>query len=212
MFNQTFRTMKKITLLTFMLIVFLSMNALAQEDELDPEEETVSTNLSYNKGDMILQGGISLGYYGYGYAGSRTGFTIPLSAAFEYGFSKDISAGPFLGFARWSYDYLDYSYSYTFTTFGARGSFHYLPYLNEIMETEIDPSQFDFYFTLLLGLEFRNYSTSYETYADEQDNDVNPIFRPVIGFKYYFNPTFSAFVEGGRGIFGYAKIGVSMKF
>jgi hypothetical protein len=80
------------------------------------------------------------------------------------------------------------------------------------METEIDPSKFDFYVTLLMGLEFRSYSTSYDTAVDQYDNDVNLIFGPVVGFKYYFNPTFSAFVEGGRGALGYGKIGVSMKF
>jgi hypothetical protein len=204
--------MKKVTLLTLAFIALLSFSALAQEESADEQQDTVPTDLSYIQGDKILQGGISLGYYGYGYIGSRTGFTLPLSASFEYGVSKDISAGPFLGFARWSYDYLDYSYSWTFTTVGVRGSFHYLPYLNEIMETEIDASKFDFYLTLLLGLEFRNYSTSYEDYTDRYDNDVNGVFGPLLGFKYYFNPTFSAFVEGGRGVFGYGKIGVSMKF
>jgi hypothetical protein len=204
--------MKKITLLTLILVTFLSITALSQEESVDAENDSIRTDLTYNQGDKILQGGISLGYYGYGYLGSRSGFTVPLSAAFEYGFHKDISAGPFLGFARWSYDYLDYSYAWTFTTFGVRGSFHYLPYLNDIMETEIDPSKFDFYVTLLLGLELRNYSTSYENATDQYENDVNGIFGPVVGFKYYFNPTFSAYVEGGRGMFGYAKLGVSMKF
>ena len=203
--------MKKITLLTLIIVTFLSLNAFAQVENVDAGNDSVQTELTYNKGDMILQGGLSLAYYGYGYVGSRTGFTIPISASFEYGIHEDISGGPFIGFARWSYDW-DYSYSWTFTSFGVRGSFHYLPYLNEILENEIDASQFDFYLTLITGLEIRTYSTNNENYTDYYENDVKLIFGPVAGFRYYFNPNFSAFFEGGRGALGYGKIGVSMKF
>jgi len=202
--------MKKAYLLPLVLITFLSFQAFSQEENIDNQQDTtISKDLSYNEGDLILQVGTSFGYYGYGYVGSRTGFTLPLTASVEYGITENISVGPYLGFARWSYEYTDYKYSWTFISLGGRGSFHYLPYFNEIFESDLDESKYDFYLTLIAGIELRNYSTTYDT--DRYDNDVNVIFGPVFGFKYYFNPSFSVFFEGGRGAFGYGNIGVSMK-
>ena len=205
--------MKKFHLLTLVLITFLSFQAFSQEENIDNQEDTtISEDLSYNEGDIILQVGTSFGYYGYGYAGSRTGFTLPLTATLEYGITENISVGPYLGFARWSYEgYSDYRYSWTFISLGARGSFHYLPYFNEIFESNLDESKYDFYLTLIAGIEIRNFSSSDDYYDDYYDNDVNGVFGPVFGFKYYFNPSFGVFFEGGRGAFGYGKIGVSLK-
>jgi hypothetical protein len=206
--------MKKIYLLTLVFVTILSTTAFAQEETNDDPQDTTKTNLdlSYNKGDVLAQAGISLGYYGYGYSGSRTGFTLPITASLEYGISDKISAGPYAGFARWSYKYYDYKYSWTFISLGARGSFHYTQFFNEIFDTDLDESKYDLYVTVIAGIEIRNFSSSDDFFTDYYDNDVTGVFGPMLGFRYYFNPSFSAFFEGGRGAFGYGNFGVSMKF
>jgi len=208
------KEMKKICLLIIVSVSLLTIKTYSQEEKTDTQKDTTKLNieLSYNKGDMLLQGGISLGYYGYGYSGTRTGFTLPLTASFEYGISEYISAGPYAGFARWSYKYYDYKYSWSFISIGARGSFHYTSFFNEIFDTELDETKYDLYVTLIAGFEIRNFTSSDEFLNDYYSNDVSGVFGPMMGIKYYFNPSFSAYIEGGRGAFGYGNFGVSMKF
>ena len=139
--------MKK--LITMIMIMGLMGNVMAQESE----------SLAYKKGDNIIQAGITFGYYGYGFAGSRSLSVPPLTGSLELGIHEYVSVGPYLGFASWNYDWLTYGdYSYNILSVGARGSFHYLPLLNEALDTEFDLEKLDFYITLLIGLEFQNFS------------------------------------------------------
>ena len=167
--------------------------------------------LSY-RGLNLLGGGISLGYYSYGYMGSRSMGVPPLSAYYEMGVHEHITAGPFLGFARWSYRYSawDYNYSWTFITAGARGSFHATGFMNEILGTEVDEEKIDWYLTLFAGMEFRNYSHSGISETDYA-NQSRFFIGPSAGVRYYFTPSMAAYFEGGRGAFGALSFGVSFK-
>src|SRR5690606_28712685 len=90
-------------LLITLLIICVCYAAQAQSSQTVQVE---SGDLAYNQDDKIAQLGISFGTYGYGfgYVGSRS-FTLPVTASLEFGFHEYLSAGPFIGFASWRYDY-----------------------------------------------------------------------------------------------------------
>ncbi len=177
-----------------------------------PSANLAAQDIQSYRDQNLLGGGLSLGYYSYGYMGSRTMGMPPLSAYFETGVHDHITAGPFLGFARWSYRYasLNYNYSWTFINAGVRGSFHLTGFMNEIFGTEIDEEKIDWYFTLLAGLEFRQYSDSGNTTLD-YGNSTNFFLGPSAGVRYYITPPIAVFFEGGRGALGALTFGVSLR-
>lgn len=195
--------MKKIVLSLMLLgMLLMTKKSYAQES-------------TYQKGDKLLYAGVSFGLYNYGYGwGARSGGLIPVNAALEFGVHDKISVGPYLGYASFKYDYGGgYRHGWNFYSFGARGSFHYLSYLNEFLDLNIDESKFDFYATLLAGLEVQryvapNYNGSESIYA----NNTYVRFGPFLGFKYMFNDKIGAYLEGGRGALGYGTIGLAAKF
>jgi hypothetical protein len=189
--------MKKLTLLFLFVIASLSsLDSYAQRG-------------AYNMGDKIFMAGVSFGTYGYGYLGNRGG-GIPLYASLEFGVHESISVGPYIGYASYGYDYGIYNYRWNFLSLGAKGSWHYLPLLNRELELNIDDDRFDFYLSLFLGYENRSYSG--DTFGVSYGNEGRVVFAPVLGFKYLFTPNVGAFLELGRGTFGYATIGVSLTF
>ncbi len=203
--------MKKLCTLT-LLIGSLAFTTQAQNTVRVGES---GGGLAYDKGDKIFMAGISFGYYGYGYLGGRSVSVPPLTAALELGIHENFSVGPYVGYASWSYDYTSFNYSWNFLAVGARGSFHYVPVLNEALDLSLDEEKLDFYVSLLAGLEFQSYSgDSFGGVFGDDEYSNNTRFRlgPVLGFKYKFNDNFGAYFEGGRGAFGYGTIGVAIHF
>ncbi len=96
--------------------------------------------------------------YGYGYLGGRSVSIPPLTAALEFGVHENFSVGPYVGYASWNYDYTSFNYSWNFLAVGARGSFHYVPVLNEALDLSLDEEKLDFYVSLLVGMEFQTFS------------------------------------------------------
>jgi len=191
--------MKK-TLCTLLSLFLLATLTLGQES-------------SYVKGDKIIQAGFSAGTFGYGFYGSRSGFTLPFNAAAELGFHKFLSAGPYVGFARWKYDYAYGDYSWTFFSIGGRISAHYIPFINEWWGWDIDEKKFDFYLTGLLGLEFRTFDMEETGISDDfYDNETHLIIGPVLGFRYMLTDSWALYFEGGRGALGYGTLGASLRF
>ena len=187
-----------------LLLLIFSLSGLAQSDL--PET-------SFRGNSQFLQPGISLGYYGYGYVGSRTGFSLPLSLVYEKNFGNNISGGGFIGYARYAYQGTsDYKYSWTFLNFGARASYHYIPFLNDALDMDIDSEKYDFYLTLMLYFENRSFSSSDDFYQGRYDNESNAGLGSVAGFRYHLNNKWSLFFEGGRGTFGYGTFGVTAYF
>jgi hypothetical protein len=181
---------------------------------------------AYSKGDKLFNAGISFGgyNYGFGHTYARAGAFIPVNASLEFGVHDYISIGPYVGYASWKYD-IDWSNSYyyyntyRFVSVGARASLHYVPLLNEHLDFSINESKWDFYFTLQAGLDFRR------SFVASNDPDFNtrdwqrmhyrstvPVGGPFLGFKYLFTPNFGAYLEVGRGAFGYGTLGLSAKF
>ncbi len=204
--------MKKLCTLT-LLIGSLAFSAQAQNTVRVGDSYG---GLAYNKGDKIFMAGISFGYYGYGYLGGRSVSVPPLTAALELGIHENFSVGPYVGYASWSYDYISFNYSWNFIAVGARGSFHYVPVLNEALDLSLDEEKLDFYVTLIVGLEFQTRTGDDNLSGifgeNDSDTDISPQFGPVLGFKYKFNDKFGVYFEGGRGAFGYGTIGVAIHF
>lgn len=175
----------------------------------------VKSQEAYEEGDILLNAGISFGTYGYGFVGNSS-FTVPITISGEYGIHEYFSVGAMLGYAKWSYDwgYLgdNYEYSWTYISFGARGSFHYLPLANEHLDFDIDTEKFDFYLSVFLGLENRNYKTNYDYLNNYYSNDTRARLGTFAGFKYMFSDNFGMFLEGGAHAFGYLTLGASLKF
>jgi hypothetical protein len=172
--------------------------------------------IDYNR-SSILGAGLSVGYYSYGFMGSRSLSIPPLGAYYEFGVHEKITVGPFAGLARWNYSYTgfgsEFNYSWTFFQIGGRGSYHMVALLNDWFDAEMDESKIDIYLSLLLGLEFRSYNVSSSFDGNDQfSSDMHLFIGPIAGFRYYLNPSIALFLEGGRGSFGALTFGVSSKF
>lgn len=191
--------MKKLTvLLVAILLTISSLQIKAQSSQ------------AYAKGDKVVQLGLSLGSFGSRYLGYSGGFSVPLNASAEFGIHDYISVGPFVGYNRWKYRYYDGNYGWNFLAVGARGSFHYLPFLNELLETSVDEDKFDFYATFLLGLNFISYRDGENSYYYGRYTRLT--LGPALGFRYKFNENFGAYAEAGRGSLGFLTLGASLHF
>ncbi len=201
--------MKKLCTLT-LLIASLALTAQAQNTVR--VGDSGGGGLAYNKGDKIFMAGISFGGYSYGYLGGRSVSIPPLTAALEFGVHENFSVGPYVGYASWNYDYTSFNYSWNFLAVGVRGSFHYVPVLNEALDLSLDEEKFDFYVSLLVGMEFQTFSGDEfgGLFGDAYGNNSRFRLGPVLGFKYKFNDKFGVYFEGGRGAFGYGTIGLAI--
>jgi hypothetical protein len=194
---------------SFGLFALVAVFALISHPAKSQDTSAVFTR-EYNR---IFQGGTSFGYYGYGYIGDRVGFTLPLSVAYEQYVDDHISVGGFLGYSRYRYEgYNNNRYGWTFFNFGPRASFHYLHLLNDLFDQDLKAQKWDFYVSLLLNFESRSFSADSDYYADEYTDSFRMWLGPVAGFRYRFSDNFSAYFEGGRGVFGYGTLGVSYFF
>jgi hypothetical protein len=166
---------------------------------------------AYKQGDNLLSAGISLGGYNYGlgYVGGRSIGMIPLSASFERGINDKFSVGAYAGYASWNYGSGGYKWGWSYTSVGARGSFHYLPWLNETLDLSLDEDKLDFYVAALAGLEFQRPTGEWSGY--NYVNATRFFVGPVLGFRYMFKPTLGAFFEAGRGALGYGTFGLTFR-
>lgn len=189
--------MRKISLLAAMLVMLNTAPSFSQ-------------GVDYSDVN-IFGAGISLGWYGHGFYGSRSISIPPLSAYYEMGVHEYITAGPFVGFNRWSYRYSNSRYSWTYIHAGLRGSFHYSGILNEMLDGDIDESKLDLYVTLMSGLQLQTYTTNEPFLEGLYDNRVRFFLGPVAGLRYNFSESFGVFAEGGYGSLGALTLGISMK-
>jgi hypothetical protein len=196
---------------TLALLIFTTSFAFAQNDQ-----EVSSGNAAYAKGDKIFQAGIGFGSFNYGHAGTKSVGLPPLTASVELGIHDHISVGPYLGYGSWKYSQTFYgnkfNYSWNYLSVGVRGSFHYLPFLNEGLELGLDEEKFDFYASLALGLEKAKLKSDGEDEFYGESSATGFRLAPVLGFKYRFNEKFGTYLELGRGVLSVGSIGVSVNF
>lgn len=149
-------------------------------------------------GINLLNAGIGLGTYGlYGTGG------LPLTASFEHGFSKNISAGIETGIVQRKF--AD-GWKYSYFIFGARGSYHF----NEVLN--VSNPKLDVYGGA--GLLYRHFKVKYsgewdELYGKSSSGDVTLDLHA--GARYMFSDNLGGFAELGYGI-SPLKLGVSLKF
>ena len=184
---------KKILLAAGILFSLLSQNNLFAQQ---------SSGFSDVKGVNVLNAGIGIGSYGMSGTGG-----LPITASFEHGFSKNISAGVNLGLVHKSYaDYWKYNY----LLIGVRGSYH----LGEALK--IANPNVDVYAGA--GLLYRRFSVKYggsdselDDYYGGQASSGDMTIDLHAGGRYLFNNHLGAFAEVGYGI-SPLQLGLTVKF
>ncbi|MFO7874557.1 MAG: hypothetical protein R6U62_08740 [Bacteroidales bacterium] len=153
----------------------------------------------------IVGGGLSLNYT-YGYVGSRSLRVPPVVAYVEIGVHERITVGPFFGYSRWSYP----ARTHSFVNVGGRASFHLSPFLNEVLDANIDVNEFDIYAAMFSGLELRIHGPSAEDNSGSYIDNTRLFLGPVAGLRYNFSDNIGVFSEMGRGALGALTIGISL--
>lgn len=165
--------MKKIlTILCAVVLVFSATLASAQG--------------RYDKGDVLLNAGIGLGYY---YAGG-----VPLQVSAEWAVNDVISVGPYFGYTSYNYNWgFGDRWRYTFIDIGVRGSYHF----NEIFE--INNEKVDVYGGAFLGFLISSFSG--ETFTGYNDPYSGGLRLGIhAGARYFFSERVAGYGELGYGI------------
>jgi hypothetical protein len=164
----------------------------------------------YNKGDVTVNAGLSVGLigYGFGYYGGASGF-VPLYANVEFSITPQWSVGPYIGYYGRSYS--DGDLRFMALSFGGRGVFHASEFLNDKLNTSINEDKLDLYAAVHLGAEIVTWRYPDNIADGFYSNSTRIIVGPVIGIRYLFSPNFGAFLETGRGAFGIATLGITFK-
>ncbi len=198
--------MKKLTLLLIILLA-ASLTFAQNTVSLDP-----SGDRAYEEGDKIFQVGIGFGRAAGGYGFGSYGFGLPVLASLEFGLHEYFSVGPYAAFARYNFNYAGARTGLhaTYFSVGARGSFHYVPLINDALDLDIDESKIDLYVTALLGLE--TYSVDYDDIPGASGSTSGLDFGTVIGGRYMFGDNLGVYSELGYGALSVFTIGLSYIF
>ena len=139
----------------------------------------------YDKGDVLLNAGIGLGYY---YAGG-----VPLLVSGEWAVNDVITVGPYLGYTSYNYNWgFGGGWRYTFIDLGVRGSYHF----NELFE--IRNEKVDVYGGAFLGFLISSYSGDNGFYDDPYSGGLRLGIHA--GARYFFSDKVAGYGELGYGI------------
>ena len=181
---------------------------------------------THQKGDILLNPSITLGWYEYGYGLNRVSVVPPVGLNFEYHLSDIFGFGlegtymsrKYKNFTPTSFDY-DYKYSYQAVS--ARLSFHYLDLLRKWFSEELSGGSFDnvdLYLTASAGYQWVNTTETWLSGNAGSNRNESRYFESsyisnfAAGARYYVSDNFGVFAEGGRNTFGWVKIGATLKF
>lgn len=153
----------------------------------------------YDKGDVLLNLGIGLGY-------SYFGGGIPLLISAEFVVHDAITVGPYFGYTSYNgYRYGGFSNNYRYTSIdlGVRGSYHF----SELFE--IRNEKVDVYGGAALGYSITGTNYDYRFYglSDPYPNRVQ--FGLHAGTRYFFTEKIAGFGELG---FGLATLALGLTF
>jgi hypothetical protein len=156
----------------------------------------VSGQGRYDKGDVLLNAGIGLGYY---YAGG-----VPLQISAEFAVNDVISVGPYLGYTSYNYNWGGSAkWRYTFLDIGVRGSYHF----SELFE--IRNEQVDVYGGAFLGYLISSFSG--DTFTGYNDPYGSTLRLGIhAGIRYFFNEKVAGYGELGYGM-APLSLGVTFK-
>jgi len=183
--------MKKL-LLGLLITVVMQGSLLAQGTKENGFTDVKAVN--------FFNAGIGLGSYGLSGTGG-----VPVTASFEHGFTKNITAGLGLGFIQKKYAS---DWKYTYLLFGARGSYHFYEAL------KITSPKLDVYGGA--GLFYRHFSFKYKDATGDGDFNYNSSggdldFELHAGARYLFGTSVGAYAELGYGI-SPLQLGLTFKF
>ncbi|MFT5820044.1 MAG: hypothetical protein ACI8ZM_001278 [Crocinitomix sp.] len=180
--------------------------------------------LSIEKGDILINPSITLGWYDYGYSWDVVNILPPVALNFEYASTNYLSFGleAEYGLRRYKdnlFTSSDYLYKYEYKTVNFRGSFHYLDFLKNMLEDKLggfNSDKLDFYIGVSTGLLWINTTekwdqTGTEVQHERKTFDSTLRFGYFAGFRYYFSNRFGAFLETGKNPMGWAKVGLTLK-
>ncbi|MDO1445220.1 hypothetical protein Q0590_03105 [Rhodocytophaga aerolata] len=174
-----------------------------------------SAKAQYEKGDILINPGISIGGYGYYNYGlySNSGGFLPLTINAEYSINDMFSVGGYAGYYSRTYKYSnDYKDRWTALSIGARGTLHASGLLNDQLDLNINEEKLDIYASLLLGFETYSWKVDEKWGGSNYYNNGSRVFPGLtFGARYFFTPKFGGYLELGRNAFGYLNLGVSFK-
>ncbi|HEU5146856.1 MAG TPA: hypothetical protein VFT90_09080 [Chryseosolibacter sp.] len=166
--------MKKILTILFAVALVFSAATLA------------SAQARYDKGDVLVNAGIGLGYY---YAGG-----VPLQLSAEWAVNDVFSVGPYFGYTSYNYNWgFGDRWRYTFIDIGVRGSYHF----SELFE--INNEKVDIYGGAFLGFLISSFSG--ETFTGYNDPYGGGVRLGIhAGARYFFSEKVAGFGELGYGL------------
>jgi hypothetical protein len=158
----------------------------------------VSTgNAQYDKGKSYIGPRIGIGVYGN---------SIALGAGYEYGATKEISAGALLDYYQWCYDpFAGYGGKYTYIIIGAQGNYHFGKLFK--WDSRIDP-----FAGLILAYENISWRWTGQAWGSPWSPSASGIaLGGQIGIRYFLSPKVALYGQIGFGV-TYLKAGVDFKF
>jgi len=199
--------------LTAMVLFSLSANVNAQGQK------------SLEKGDILINPSITLGWYDYGYGLDIVNILPPVGLNFEYAVSPYFSWGVEAEYGLRQYKDFgfvtgSYEHKYEYKGIGLRGSFHYLDLLKNLLDDKLgslNSDKIDFYVGAAAGYMIINTTQKWNDGVvsekhERKSFDSATRFGFFAGFRYYFSPNFGAFLETGKNSLGWAKVGLTLKF
>lgn len=177
--------------------------------------------------NIMINPSISFGHVGgyyspYTYGGAYSpgyGFTPNFMISAKLTFHEYVSAGPYFGYT-WATSDNYYGVGdedrVTTTAFGAKGTFHYWNMLDKLIsDIDFRSDEFDLYANVYIGARLETVSyTERENgrYLERNDADIDPIFQPNLGARWFPADFFGVFTELGWSGMGYFKVGGTFKF
>lgn len=190
--------MKKILLLTTLVICLMSFNSVAQKYGTEPREKFGTT----------LNVGAGVGYYGY------VGHAAPIVMLnLEFDIARNVTLAPFIGFYSYSssyywgnpnYPYRYYSYRETSIPLGVKGAY----YFDELLHAS---PKWDFYAAASVGFAFHKVTWD-NGYYGERDvvRESSPLYGAGhIGARLHVTPKFGLYLDLSTG---FSTFGLSFKF
>ncbi|MCF8331566.1 MAG: hypothetical protein K9H84_03855 [Bacteroidales bacterium] len=74
--------LKRIVIITTVLFFAIAIKAQDNNSESVSETDPQENSNIFRGKSQLIQGGLSLGHFGYGYYGSRTGLSLPVTLAY----------------------------------------------------------------------------------------------------------------------------------
>ncbi len=194
----------KIRVLFPVLFFLMSIRSFAQH--------TPSYPFSLQKGDFLINAGISIGHFktaNYKNA-YRTGVFPEISLTGEYALTDELSIGPMLSYYARSYKYETPAETFTFGAnryfAGGRASFHFGPFLEKHLITNLDSEHFDIYAVFGGG-----YKGTF--FVNDPYNQPTGRFTAIAmaGLRYMFFERIGLYAEGGLGPFAVITFGLTTR-